>query len=451
MSLFGAMNTAVSGLNAQSSAFGNISDNVANSQTIGFKRIDTRFTDYLTTSTRAINESGSVVARPDYVNNVQGTIQQTDNALGLAIAGGGFFTTQRRVGTATGETTFDPQPRYTRAGDFQKDADGYLVNGSGDFLTGWEINKDGAVDRTKMVPIQVNQARYAPVQTSKLQLSANLPANPASATEPVSSQIQVYDALGTPHTIKLDWTQSKSVATPTAPSTTITDSWDVAISQVGSDGSSTSLGAATVVFGPRSGNANIPNGTIGSIRDTDGVTTVSNYPNPDSAGATLHLNANFGHGGQNIALDLGDFGKSTGLTQYDGSSFSLHGLTQDGVAPGKFSSVTTKANGDVVVNYDNGQSRSIARVPITTFPDPNRLQRQDGQAFTATSDAGIPLTQDPGSNGAGNLVTSSIEQSNVDIAKEFTKLIVAQRAYSANTKMVTTADELLQQTLDMKR
>ena len=107
--------------------------------------------------------------------------------------------------------------------------------------------------------------------------------------------------------------------------------------------------------------------------------------------------------------------------------------------------------GDVQVNYDNGQSRTIARVPVVTFNDPNALQRQDGQAFTATIESGDPLTQDAGTNGAGGIVTSSVENSNVDIATEFTKLIVAQRAYSANTKMVTTADELLQQTLDMKR
>ena len=110
MSLLGALNTAVSGLNAQSAAFGNISDNVSNSQSVGFKRVDTRFTDYLPSSTRAINESGSVVARPEYVNDVQGSIQQTDSPLSLAIAGGGFFTTQRQLTATGGEASFNPEP-----------------------------------------------------------------------------------------------------------------------------------------------------------------------------------------------------------------------------------------------------------------------------------------------------------------------------------------------------
>ncbi len=109
MSLFGAMNTAISGLTAQSSAFGNISDNVANSQTVGFKRVDTNFIDYLTTSSAAHNDPGAVVATPNYVNNVQGTITQTDNPLGLAIAGQGFFAVSQQNGEANNVTTFDPQ------------------------------------------------------------------------------------------------------------------------------------------------------------------------------------------------------------------------------------------------------------------------------------------------------------------------------------------------------
>src|SRR6478672_8675527 len=98
MSLFGAMNTAISGLTAQSSAFGNIGDNVANSQTVGYKRVDTNFIDYLTTSTSRANDPGAVVATPDYVNNVQGSITQTDNPLGMAIAGQGFFAVSQATG-----------------------------------------------------------------------------------------------------------------------------------------------------------------------------------------------------------------------------------------------------------------------------------------------------------------------------------------------------------------
>src|SRR5580698_8443302 len=118
MSIFGAMNSAISGLTSQSGAFGNISDNIANSQTVGFKRVDTNFVDYLTTSTPTDNEPGAVVALPDYVNTVQGTISQTDNPLGLAISGQGFFAVSQSTSAPGTTPVFSPQQYYTRAGDF---------------------------------------------------------------------------------------------------------------------------------------------------------------------------------------------------------------------------------------------------------------------------------------------------------------------------------------------
>jgi len=171
--------------------------------------------------------------------------------------------------------------------------------------------------------------------------------------------------------------------------------------------------------------------------------------------AVLQFTANFGTAANPVAqvinLNLGTYGGTSGLTQYAGTEYNLRGLTQDGVPPGAFSSVSTANNGDIAVNYDNGQSRVIARVPIITFNDPNALQRQDGQAFTVSQDSGPPLAETAGTNGAGDLLTQDVEGSNVDIATEFSKLIVAQRAYSANTKMITSADDMLQQTIDMKR
>ena len=139
------------------------------------------------------------------------------------------------------------------------------------------------------------------------------------------------------------------------------------------------------------------------------------------------------------------------MTQYAGTQYQLSSLTQNGVPPGSFASVAMQANGEVIVNFNNGQSRTIAQIPIVTFNNPNGLQSENGQAFTATVASGAPTANATSNNGAGTLVTNSVESSNVDIAAEFSKLIVAQRAYSANAKMVTTADELLQLTIDLKR
>ena len=187
--------------------------------------------------------------------------------------------------------------------------------------------------------------------------------------------------------------------------------------------------------------------------ETGNVTTGAAYnpTNPAAQPATLTLNADFGSGAQPIVLNLGSYGGTSGLTQYAGTDYNLRGLTQDGVPPGAFSSVSTATNGDISVNYDNGQSRVIAQVPLVTFNDPNGLQRQNGQAFTASQNSGGPLAETADTNGAGGLVTESVEGSNVDIATEFSKLIVAQEAYSANTKIVTSADQMLQQTVNMKQ
>jgi len=440
MSLFGAMGTAISGLTAESAAFTNISSNVANSQTVGFKRVDTNFIDYLTTSTAKMNDSGAVATTPTYVNNVQGTISQTDNPLGLAISGQGFFAVSEATTSSSGTPVFQTQQYYTRAGDFQMDKNGYLVNSAGNYLNGWAVNaQTGAVNQNALAPIQVTQTAFNPVATSNIDLSANLPATPTAGTatpsSPLSSQVNVYDALGTLHSIDLNWAQSAN------------GNWTVSVVSP-DDVSNPAIGTANVLFGSASGNP-VSEGTVGQIGGTTGNVSTAGYGSGQPA--TLTFTSDFGSGPQTITLNLGTYGASNGVTQYAGTDYSLRGLTQDGIPPGAFSSLTMQTNGEVVVNYDNGQSRTIAQVPIITFNNPDALQSQNGEAFTATQDSGDPLAEAAGNNGAGSLVTQSVEGSNVDIATEFSKLIVAQQAYSANAKMITSANQMLQTTIDMKQ
>jgi flagellar hook protein FlgE len=612
MSLFGAINTAVSGLSAQSTSFGNISEDVANSQTVGFKRVDTSFTDYLTTSTATDNQPGAVVAQPEYINNVQGAVTQTDNPLGMAIAGQGFFAVSQPTGTVNGQTTYNPQQFYTRAGDFTLSAGGFLVNSAGQYLNGWAVNPTTkVVDQNALVPIEVSQQTFNPVATSSVTLAANLPATPATGTavaeytnangtvvpaSPLSSQITVYDALGTAHTVTLNWTQVPNPASTTVPPAVLPNQWTVQIDVPDATGTLasgtaayTNAGSATVTFGD-SNLADLdptvpPSGTIASVtagstpstfqdgtpvlsqgnppspsfssdtisvvpptggpvtsytvthddgldtatslsttttniltggtpgspgvplvttttipspgtgidttamtKESDGsivyvetndttgggtatVTTTTITPRsgattviPTGAGtgaydpkvpaasqdaATLEFHTNFGSGDQLISLNLGTYGGTSGVTQFAGSTYSLLGLTQDGVPPGSFSGVTTQADGNVIVNYNNGQTKTIAQIPLITFNAPNSLQSQNGQSYTATPSSGSPLAAAVSTNGAGNLVVGSIEGSNVDIATEFTNLIVAQQAYSSNAKVITTADQMLQSTLQM--
>jgi flagellar hook protein FlgE len=299
----------------------------------------------------------------------------------------------------------------------------------------------GIIDQNALAPIQVTQTSYNPVKTSNVVLSTNLPATPTTGTgtaaSPISSQISVYDSLGTAHTVTLNWVQNAQ------------SDWSFSIN-VPDDITASNRGTAAVKFGTLSGNP-VPEGTIGQISTTAataGSITTSGYTAGQAA--TLDFTVDFGSGTQSITLNLGTYGQTNGVTQYAGSDYILRGLTQDGVPPGNFSGVTTQANGDVVVNYNNGQSRTIAQIPLVTFNNPNALQRQNGQSFTATRDSGQPLANAANTNGAGSIVTGSIEGSNVDIATEFSQLIVAQQAYSANAKVVTSSDQMLQITINMK-
>ena len=433
MSLLGAMNTAISGLTAQSAAFSNISDDVANSQTIGFKGTDTRFDDYLTSSTQTQNLSGSVVATPDYQNTVQGTVTQSSDPLAMAISGQGFFPVSQSTGmAANGQPVFSATQQYTRAGDFQLDKSGYIVNGSGQYLNAWPVDAAGNVDQTQLAPVQVGQSSYNPVATTQVSLAANLPATPSSTT-PLTTQVPVYDSLGTEHQLTLSWTQS----------TTTPGQWSVAISSP--DATPSTIGTATVDFG--TGGAGAAAGLVNSITDPSGNTI------PYAAGqpAQFSISPNFGPGAQPITLNLGTFGQSDGLTQFAGTDLTVRSVNQNGAASGSFTGITTTSSGNIVANYSNGQTKVIAQVPLVTFANPDGLQRQDDQAFTVTNESGTPLVQDANTNGAGNIVTGSVESSNVDIATQLSKLIVAQQAYSANAKLVTSADQMLQQTIDMKQ
>jgi flagellar hook protein FlgE len=434
------MNTAISGLSAQSGAFGNISDNIANSQTDGFKRIDTNFQDYLTSSTATENTPGSVVAQPAYANNVQGTITQTDSPLNMAISGAGFFAVSKANGTNGNQATFQAQQYFSRDGDFATNSQGYLVNGAGEYLDGWLTDPTtGQINRTGVTPIQVTQSSFNPLPTNNVQLAANLPATPAAGTataaSPVSSEITVYDALGTAHNLVFNWSQNAS------------NDWTVSVNAP--DATTPAIGTADIQFGPTTSGNPVGAGTVGQIGSTTGTITSSGYASGQPA--TMSMTVDFGSGTQTINVGFGNYGSSAGLTQFAGTTYNLQSINQDGVPPGSYSGVSIQKDGSVVVSYNNGQTRTIAQVPIATFNDPNALQRQDGQAFTPTGASGAAIINQANSNGAGNLVLGAVEGSNVDIASQFSHLIVAQQAYTANTKVITTANAMLQSTINMQQ
>ncbi len=438
MSLYSSMNTALSGMNAQSRALGHISDNVANSQTIGFKRTDTNFVSYISESNSHVHRPGTVLARPDFTNQVQGTVEQVENPLAMAISGQGFFTAALPVGTNTdGSKNFDARNFYTRAGDFNRDREGYLVNGAGYVLQGWPVTDD-VVDKTQLSPIKVMEDVFTPSPTQELSFTGNLAAGGTTAQ---STSIQVIDSLGRSRALTLTFT-------PTA--STTDNTWSLSINAP--EATTPALGSIDVLFGkdPTDSTKDQPDGTIAQFLNPSSDAIIGST----GTAATVTFSADFGQGTQTMVLNLGTFGVSGGLTQFAStgtSGLSVNNFEQDGIPIGSFSSVTTQKNGDVRINYDNGQSRVVARVPVTMFKDPDKLEHLDGQAFLRTTESGEARVVEAGEDGAGLLSTRAVERSNVDIATEFSKLILAQRAYSANTRIVTTVDDLLQETLNMRR
>ncbi|TPG51937.1 flagellar hook protein FlgE [Roseomonas nepalensis] len=431
MSLYASMNTAISGLTAQARALGNVADNVANSQTTGFKRTDTNFVSYVTRSNQQVNQPGSVIARPNYTLTVQGTVQPSDNPLAMAIAGQGMFAVAMPAGRENNQPTFDARTFYTRAGDFKMDQDGYMVNSQGYYLQGWATNTAGTPDRTVVKPIRVDKSVYNPVATANVNVSATLPVT--SPTGVVSMPVQVYDSLGSQHSVNMTWTKGTL------------NNWQLSVA-VPDDTSGVTSRTIDAQFGIAATPA-APDGQLGSFTAGSGLTET-----PAALGdpAAVSFVVDFGQGPQTVSLNFGNYGTNSTVTQFDGKT-NENSFSQDGVPLGAFSNVSLSENGDVSVNYDNGQSRTIGRVPVVSFADPDKLQKTDGQAYLRTDQSGNARVNDANSNGAGKIVTSSLESSNVDLASEFSKLILAQRAYTANTKIVTAADELLQDTLNMRR
>jgi flagellar hook protein FlgE len=167
--------------------------------------------------------------------------------------------------------------------------------------------------------------------------------------------------------------------------------------------------------------------------------------------AVISFTVDYGSGPQVVELDLGKFQTTDGLTQFSGTQVDIQRLSQDGLPQGLFTGINISENGDVELNYDNGKSQVLYRVPLAQFYDPTALKRENGQAFTETFDSGTARITNPGASGAGTVRSSAVEGSNVDIAEEFSKMIVTQRAYAANARVITTADDMLQEVINIKR
>lgn len=439
MSIYGAMFSGVSGLNANSQAMGIISDNISNLNTIGYKHTQARFSTLVTDSASLSRYApGGVKSNPFQLVDRQGLLQASQSPTDLAVSGNGFFVVNSN--STPGSGTY----LYSRAGQFTVDANGYLVNNSGNYLLGWPTLSDGSFDvdqngvadgaspdptsLSNLQSIQVTSLSGTATPTSTVSLALNLPAT-ANVADTQNLTTLVYDSLGVGHNVALEWTKT-AAAPPTwrLNATGVTRADNGAASLQGATLASMPLTLDTVVFNG--------DGTPNSFAPTS-----LSIPTADWTTAAATSTISFG---------LGTANQADGITQF-ASNYSITSINQNGVTFGRFQSIEVDENGSVNALFDNGGSRSIYKLPIATFANPNALQAQSGNAWAHTVNAGNVFLNPAGTASAGKISPSSLEASTVDLGEEFTNMIITQRAYSASSRIITTADQMLEELVRIKR
>lgn len=444
--LFASLITGVSGLGAQSQALAAISDNIANASTIGYKRIDMRFSSLVTQSSPAIHSPGGVRSKPLQLIDAEGILLGSTSETDLAIDGDGFFSVTDQPVREAGDEFF-----FTRAGSFRPDEDGNLVNDAGFFLQGFDLTAaGGGTTLSDLQTVNIANITGNPVATSDLFLGATLPAD-AAAGDTVESRVTVFDSLGTDRIMTVTWTKGATANT-----------WALTVSTAGADGMNldgtgntldnaggfdlSTLTGAT----PAAANQEFLRVTF----NTDG--TLNDIEDLENGGTILDADGNFGidfdftSAGSGV-IDAANFnfgtpGETNGVVQFDVENpTEVRSFTQNGLAFGTAIGISIDDEGIVVALFDNGEQSEIYELPVIDFANPNALEVVTGNAFRQTANSGDFVIQSSGTGGVGKIRSFALEGSTVDIAEEFSDMIVAQRTYSANTRVVSTADEMIEE------
>ncbi|MGI4817344.1 MAG: flagellar hook-basal body complex protein [Janthinobacterium lividum] len=458
MSINGAMLAGVSGLAANAAALSSISQNISNVNTVGYKRVATEFSTVVNTQAAGVSYSaGGVKANTRQFISQPGQLQRTTSSTDLAIAGDGFF-----VVTEKSENLTPSDARlFTRAGAFTIDELGYLQNTSGFYLQGWPVDADGNVsidpsDLNRLSTINVGKVGGAAEPTTRVSLNANLDSNIKPAQVPPYVVGSMADG-----TVKPDFTISVPISDSQGGQQSLTvafnrnedaNTWDAEI-----------FGDPQKVIGGTPVDNLLKSGKV--FFTADGRLDLTKMTNPandalfNPNNPILALGAseattgprwaeNLGVAAQDIVFDLN--ASAGGLTQYASTSF-VQAVFTNGTAFGNLTEIQIDDNGFVTAVFDNGVMRRIAQVALATFPSTNNLTEVSGNAYRVSQNSGTYNLKAPGTGGAGLVAASQLEASTVDLSAEFTSLITTQRAYSASSKIITTADEMLAELINIKR
>ena len=405
------------------------SSNIANVNTVGYKEATASFSTFLNATTGVGNNSSAGVACSVGQDiTTQGLPTTTSSDTDLSISGNGFFV------VAPNPDGSGPR-EYTRAGSFTPDVNGNLVNAGGLYLLGYKLDSQGNVPTNASALSLVNTSSIsgAAQATSNLSIQANL--NSQSTVDGAYTAGDMTSGAVAP-----DFTRTVNVFDSQGGSQPITfsfiktaaNSWAYEASYAGAASNLTASGP-------------ISEGTIAF--NSDG--TLANVNGAAPASGTISLTIPWdvttsGLNPQTISLNLGSVGGSDGLTQADSPSV-LVGTTADGTPYGSVTGVTVAKDGTVTAQFSNGLSQDVYKIPLATFTNPNGLGQVSGNAYMVTKASGAPNINLAQSGPAGFIQSKSLEGSTVDLATEFTNLITTQRAYSASARIITTADQMLQQ------
>lgn len=484
MSINSALLAGVSGLTANSAALAAISQNIANVNTVGYKRSAAEFQTVINSQVSGAGYSaGGVLASARHYTGQAGQLQRTTSNTDLGIAGQGFF-----VVTEKAENLQVTDARlFTRAGAFRVDNLGYLKNTAGLYLQGWPVDADGNInadpsDLNRLRTINVGSVGGTAEPTTRVQLNANIKSSQdvsaeatdaaavppgANAYDPVTNSmamwdpetgdgvkpdfeltIPVSDSKGGQRTIALSFLKS-----------TVPNQWYAEIR---------AIPESDVVTGAGLTNGQLKTGLVAFTQDgrldvaaMEALGAAALFDDPAAATLTFGASdsaapgagefnwaAGLGIDDQVLAFDLS--ASAGGLTQYDSASVVQAVLT-NGTAFGNLSEVKIDDTGFVTAIFDNGVTRRIAQIALATFPSPDALLESTGNAFRVSQGSGTYNLKAAGTGGAGTIGSSQLEASTVDLSAEFTGLITTQRAYSASSKIITTADEMLAELISIKR
>lgn len=432
MTISSAFTTGVSGLQANSRAVGAISENIANANTVGYRR---GFSMMVTTTASALGQTGvlSVVAEDQVKMNDPGGLISTGAPLDMAISGNGFFT-----------VTVNPNEQrasnflLTRAGSFLPDEDGNLVNAAGYYLAGYRFNSEGVlpeIDRNtfgQLETVNVENISLSASPTSRVSIFGNLPAQEtglAAPGDPFVSSTEYFTPLGGSERLQFSWQ-------PTATE----NEWTVVIS--GTDG--TEYGSVTAAFNNSGSEAGSPASYSNAVSTAIAPSAFAFDETTGVASLTIENSGST----QVVNIEFGAPNSFDGMTQFTGDY--VQSFDKNGSSTGQLAR-TEIDEGILYGVFTNGSRRALYEIPLTLVENPYGLVENRGNTYAMSSESGDFQTLSANTSAAGTIIGGALEGSNVDIAQELTELIKVQRAYSTNAKVVTTVDEMMEETTRLKR